>query len=103
MSKPVAKPVVVPAPVVEAKVKRDTSKNNASLWATVDFKAQGAHIVRMVVKSNPKMAGKGPAIRFALYQDGMTLDAAIKAGVTEADVRWDVAHAYIALETPSKN
>lgn len=54
--------------------------------------------VKLLVKENPKKAGSAGAARFALYQNGMTVPDFITAGGSLADVKWDVAHSYIALE-----
>ncbi len=39
--------------------------------------------------NNPKRAGSAAATRFAVYKDGMTIDAALKAGVTSGDIGFD--------------
>lgn len=52
--------------------------------------------VKLLVDKNPKR-GKS-AERFDAYVNGMTVTAALKNGVTEADVKWDVAHGFIELQ-----
>lgn len=39
--------------------------------------------------NNPKRAGSAAATRFALYKDGMTIEAALKAGVSSGDISFD--------------
>lgn len=39
--------------------------------------------------NNPKRAGSAAAGRFAAYKDGMTIDAALKAGVRSDDLSFD--------------
>ncbi len=51
-------------------------------------------------KENPKRKGSKSAKRFALYnrgKKGMTVEAALKAGVRLDDIRWDLRHEFIAL------
>ena len=95
-----AAPQAQPAPVPGAKPKAKPAKQ----FADIDVKAVGASVIKVLTRNpdgsikNPKVAGGAPAKRFAKYADGMTVSAALAAGVTEADVRWDVAHEYIALQ-----
>jgi hypothetical protein len=55
-----------------------------------------ALVVKMLVQENPKRGAS--AQRFALYRDGMTVAAALAAGVQRADLRWDLAHGWIAVQ-----
>jgi hypothetical protein len=50
---------------------------------------------------NPKRAGSAAADRFSLYRDGMTVGAALEAGVGMGDVTWDVSKGFITIEAPS--
>ena len=43
-------------------------------------------------------AGSAAAERYALYQVGMTLDAALAAGIWRADIRWCLKKRYIKTE-----
>ena len=45
--------------------------------------------------NNPKKRKAGE--RFALYRKGMTLEAAVAAGITAADIRWDLDHKFIRV------
>lgn len=47
---------------------------------------------------NPKRAGSKSHDRFANYKTGMTVESAIKAGVTYADLSWDVGHGFISVK-----
>lgn len=49
------------------------------------------------VDNNPKKAGSKGAERFALYVDGMTVDAALKAGIWAADISWDVNKGFVVV------
>lgn len=65
------------------------------------FPADGKISLR--VESNPKRKGSKSYDRFAHYKNGMTVDAAIKAGVLYADLKWDSEHGFIAVnETPEQ-
>lgn len=57
-----------------------TGASKITLGANKDGKRYGAD-------NNPKKGAS--AQRFGLYRDGMTVDEALKAGVTLADIRWD--------------
>ncbi len=39
--------------------------------------------------NNPKRAGSAAATRFALYKDGQTIEAALKAGLRSDDIAFD--------------
>lgn len=54
--------------------------------------------IRVLVKENPKRKGTAGAKRFALYRSGMTVAAALKAGVTRADLNWDTEHKFIEIK-----
>lgn len=47
--------------------------------------------------NNPKRAGTKSGDRFAKYKDGMTLEQAVAAGVTAADVKWDLGKGFIKV------
>lgn len=47
--------------------------------------------------NNPKRAGSAAHDRFKLYRDGMTVDQAIDAGVTRADINWDAKQGFITV------
>lgn len=45
--------------------------------------------------NNPKRRKAGE--RFALYTDGMTVQKALDAGISAADIAWDVGKGFITL------
>lgn len=45
--------------------------------------------------NNPKRAGSKSGDRFAKYKAGQTLEEAVAAGITPADIKWDIDHGYI--------
>lgn len=47
--------------------------------------------------NNPKRAGTKSGDRFAKYKAGQTLEAAVAAGVSAADIKWDESHGYIKI------
>lgn len=49
-------------------------------------------------ENNPKRAGSASHDRFALYKDGMTIGAAIEAGVKSEDIAWDVKKGFIEIQ-----
>jgi hypothetical protein len=53
--------------------------------------------IKILVKGNPKRPGSASAKRFALYKNGMKVSAAKASGLGPGDLRWDVAHGFIAI------
>lgn len=48
-------------------------------------------------ENNPKRAGSASYDRFALYEDGMTIAAAVEKGVKTDDVAWDIRKGFIEV------
>lgn len=48
-------------------------------------------------ENNPKRAGSASHDRFALYEDGMTVGAAVEKGVKSEDIAWDVRKGFIEV------
>lgn len=55
-------------------------------------------IIRILATENPKRPGSESYTRFALYQDGMTVQAFLDAGGRRADLVWDTEKGFISLE-----
>lgn len=47
--------------------------------------------------NNPKRAGSASHGKFAKYVDGMTVQQAVDAGMTGADLTWDTKHGFIKI------
>ena len=68
--------------------------------------AHATHV--QVLVANPKRVGSASYLRFAAYGakgNVVTLQDALKAGVTRADLQWDLAHGHIAalvVATPAQ-
>lgn len=59
--------------------------------------------ISLRTEANPKRKGSKSYDRFAHYKNGMTVEAAVKAGVTYADLKWDTEHGFVAVnETPEQ-
>lgn len=58
-------------------------------------------VIKILVDKNPKRANTKAAERFGYYKDGQTVKAAKDAGVTAADLAYDVAHNYISVTEPA--
>jgi hypothetical protein len=54
-------------------------------------------IITVLVDSNPKMEGSAARKRFSLYKTGMTVEAALAAGLWAADIRHDSKKEHIKL------
>lgn len=50
------------------------------------------------VAPNPKKPGSASFDRFAKYEVGMTVDQAVAAGVSRADIKWDSERSFIKFE-----
>lgn len=48
-------------------------------------------------ENNPKRKGSKSFDKFAKYKDGMTVEDAVKAGITGADLSWDSRHGFIKV------
>lgn len=80
-----------PAPTEEPDAPADEAPAQRS-----EPKAKEATI-KLLVEANPKRPGSKSHARFALYVDGMTVEAFLAAGGKRADLAWDAAHGYIAV------
>lgn len=49
------------------------------------------------VRPNPKKPGSASYARFAHYAVGLTVAECLSAGVTAADLRWDLARGFVTL------
>lgn len=54
--------------------------------------------IKILVDENPKRKNSAAAARFAMYEDGMTVDEYVAAGGRTGDINHDVAAGYIELE-----
>ena len=50
------------------------------------------------IVANPKRVGSAAWARFEAYAEGMTVTAALAAGLTTADLMYDAAHKYIYID-----
>lgn len=78
------------AAVAKPKASKIDVTRTIHLLADKDGKQYGA-------ENNPKRAGSAGALRFAHYTDGMTVEQALAAGLTPADLKWDEDHKFIEL------
>jgi hypothetical protein len=72
--------------------------------AVKERKARGPNIdkgtiIRINVDANPKREGTLAHARFALYEDGMSIEDYIAAGGRSSDVHYDQARGDISFET----
>lgn len=75
----------------------DYAKRYAANYADVSKYGDnlGSKKIKVLV-DNPKRGASRD--RFDLYRSGMSVDTAIEKGVLRADIRFDLAHKYIALQ-----
>jgi hypothetical protein len=57
-----------------------------------------AAVISVLVDKNPKRESSDAGQRFALYKNGMTVGAALAAGVLRADISWDTRHGFISIK-----
>ena len=55
-------------------------------------------IIRLLVSENPKKAGSNANVRFALYEDGITVEQFVERGGRRSDIHWDSERGFIVLE-----
>ena len=64
------------------------------------------HVIRLLVKDNPKREGTKAHLKFSLFKDGMTVMAFQEAARKHEELkgrlslRYDVQHDLIAVEAP---
>ncbi len=79
----------------------DASSTNENAAAT---KARGPKgvadtaVITLKVTVNPKREGSKAHGRYAFYKDGMTVGAALDAGVTTPDLVYDAKHGFITIQ-----
>jgi hypothetical protein len=65
------------------------------------LKLNADDVIGSVRKVNPWKEGTKGHGYYSLYKNGMTVSAAVKAGVPRGYVAWDVAHGFISLKSGS--
>jgi hypothetical protein len=55
-------------------------------------------VITVLAATNPKRPSSKSYGRFALYVNGMTVKAALDAGVLTPDLAWDSKHGFITIE-----
>jgi hypothetical protein len=73
------------------------AKHNAKFAPTRHYNL--TDIITVLVGENPKQQGSAARKRFALYKTGMTVEAALSAGLWAADIRHDAKKEHIKLST----
>lgn len=58
------------------------------------------HIIRLLASSNPKKPGSESHVRFAYYEDGMTVASYIAKGGRRPDLAWDTDKGFIRVDDP---
>jgi hypothetical protein len=53
--------------------------------------------IKLLVSENPKRVGSKSFDRFKAYKDGMTVEAALDAGIYTADLIYDSTHGFIKI------
>jgi hypothetical protein len=61
-------------------------------------KFQADQKIQIIAAENPKRASSASAARFDLYKNGMTVQAALAAGVTSGDLSWDTSKGFISID-----
>jgi len=57
----------------------------------------GGHRLKLHVTANPKKPGSAAADLFSKYADGMTVDEAMKAGITAEALAYDRKRGHVTL------
>ena len=98
IEKLIGKPIQRPQPTTPAQRLQKIREQRGQQPANLKF--DPTHHVRLLVQSNPKRQGSDPHRRFDLYLPGQPVQLSLDAGVTPADVRWDISHNFIELVQP---
>ena len=86
-AKPVKPEKVAKAPV-EKKIAGHALSSKLTFGVDKDGKSYGG-------ANNPKRANSNAHASFAKYKEGMTLQAALDAGIPSSDLSWDLKHGFI--------
>jgi hypothetical protein len=89
---------LIPAAEVSAVVIPPTKENKVSDTNGRAPKHPTTSIINLLADKNPKRDGSAAHGRFAAYQTGMTVEAALAAGVTRGDLAYDAKHGYIEVK-----
>ena len=79
------------------KPKREKKPSTRSPSLTQRKRLNPAAKIHLLVAENPCRPGTGHFDRFALFVEGMTVEAFLAAGGIPGDVRYDVEHGFISL------
>ena len=91
LEKIVGRPITRPAP-------KSKHKKRSPVPRKPRPELRDDRVIRLLVETNPKKPNSKSYDRFALYQDGMTVQEFARAGGTRADVKWDAERGYISVE-----
>jgi hypothetical protein len=102
--KPVAKPAAKASTKTDGKTpaKKTAAPKAAATTSSATRLYPPDAKVKLVVKENPKRKGGKSHARFAKYRDGMTIEQALKAGVTAQDLKYDESKKFIQITRSSK-
>lgn len=87
----------VPAEKIEAPEGKAAKPAKEKKPKGIRSKFPANHIITLLVAYNPKRKGSASHTRFENYEDEMTVEGALKAGLTAGDLAWDVAHGHIEI------
>jgi len=88
-----------PAAAAEPKAKKPRAPKEPKPPRESNFKKlyPDTATIHLLVSANPKRAGTASYDRFAQYKEGIKVSDALAAGVTYADISWDVGHGFIKV------
>jgi hypothetical protein len=76
----------------------ESSKENTEVKTRGPRGVSESALITLLVVGNPKRDGSKAHARFAFYSNGMTVGAALDAGVTTPDLGYDTKHGFISIE-----
>lgn len=85
---------------IGGKIKKEEPKEEvvtAKSRRTGGSKWKADQIITLLVDYNPKRASSESHARFENYEDGMSVEEALEAGLTNGDLNWDTAHDFIKI------
>jgi hypothetical protein len=86
------------AQVSKSKLKVAKGKGNGKTTTHRDYIPAEARITKLV-KENPRREGTIGHESFSVIKSGMTVEQYVAKGGRRKDLRWDLDHEYVKLET----
>lgn len=92
-----------PAPVAKKAAAKKVPAVKVARPPVPEARGRGAFslksVITVVLRDNPHKRGDAAVARYALYRDGMTVEAYLAAGGWRRDVVWDLRNGWISVKS----